>query len=347
MQTCTQMQKVITHLATRFGLDLNLDEAHLKLENSVYAPLVIEKVGRSLLSVAHYFEQNGDLVADPEVVFFTGCPNWVPVEITQPPPAGYRVCAEVAGDAIARVDPRRQADVARFVEDVWARKLEAQGWLERARRAEDTPVEPEGGKYPVLEHMGATAFIAQAVFAGSLLYHAVLIGHQVALKALRAALAMRQYLALPDTGQNGSAHHSVTRIEEVLYHSRVVGDQERGLYIMAVWADNRHLLEKGRCFYLVDPTATPAPILEYDYGSERPALPLPSPEVLARFYAWLNEALLTPLQEGWAGRLWEEGSRMPAWSPLVNPAMSFGCAAWIVRVDESDWEEIVKQVLRK
>lgn len=351
MQTCPQMQKVITRLTTRFGMDLEAGESYLKLENGPYVPLVVEKVGRSLLSVAHYVEEGGDLAADPEVVFFTGYGQWVPIEVTQHPPAGYRVYAEPSADGreIARLDAAGQSDLARFVE-VWARNLAAQGWVEHARQVRES--EPETAiRFPILEHMGATAYVAQAVFAGSHLYHAVLIGYQVALKALRAALWMGQYLALPDTGQverspyaSGPSFHSVTRVEEIIYHSRIVGDQERGLYTMALWADNRDLLEKGRCFYLVDPHTSPTTIRDYDYGEERPALPLPSADVLRRFYAWLNEALLTPLREEWAGRLWKEGSQTPAWAPLVDGAYSLGKAGWVVKADELQWEEIVQQL---
>jgi|GEM_PF-307396 len=354
MQSCPQMQRVITRLATRFGLDLAAGAAYLKLENDPYVPLVVEKVGRNLLSVAHYVEEGGDLAADPEVVFFTGYGQWVPIEVTQHPPAGYRAYAEPSADGkeIAHLDVAGQADLARFVE-VWARNLAAQGWVERAHQIRES--EPETAtRFPILEHMGATAYVAQAVFAGSRLYHAVLIGHQVTLKALRAALWMGQYLALPDTGQverppyaSGPSFHSVTRAQEIVYHSRIVGDQERGLYTMALWADNRDLLEKGRCFYLVDPHASPTPIRNYDYGEERPALPLPSADVLVRFYAWLNEALLTPLRKEWAGRLWREGSREPAWAPLADIASSQGCSGWIVKTDERCWEEIVQQITRE
>lgn len=354
MQTCSQMQRVITRLATRFGLDLAAGVAYLQLENGPYVPLVVEKVGRNLLSVAHYVEEGGDLAADPEVVFFTGYGQWVPIEITQRPPAGYRVYAEPSSDGkeISRLDAAGQSDLARFVE-VWARNLAAQGWVERARQVRES--EPgTANRFPILEHMGATAYVAQAVFAGSHLYHAVLIGHQVALKALRAALWLGQYLAFPDTGQvqrpsyaSGPAFHSVTRVQEVVYHSRMAGDQERGLYTMAIWADNRDLLEKGRCFYLVDPHTSPMTIRDYDYGEERPALPLPSADVLMRFYAWLNEALLTPLREEWRGELWQDGSQTPAWAPLVDVAHSLGEAGWVVRTEEQRWEEIVQGVARE
>ena len=48
---------------------------HLKIENPPYLALVIEDIqqrgpnGSPLISVAHYGEQNGDLMRDPEMVF--------------------------------------------------------------------------------------------------------------------------------------------------------------------------------------------------------------------------------------------------------------------------------------
>ena len=38
---------------------------HVRLEQESYEPLVIERHGE-LISVAHYFEQGGDLIADPD-----------------------------------------------------------------------------------------------------------------------------------------------------------------------------------------------------------------------------------------------------------------------------------------
>ena len=49
--------------------------SHAKLNNNpAYMPVVIEKVGRlpgygEVISIAHYGEQNGDLMADPEMEF--------------------------------------------------------------------------------------------------------------------------------------------------------------------------------------------------------------------------------------------------------------------------------------
>ncbi|GEM_PF-933549 len=41
---------------------------HLKLESSGFMPLCIEHVGSNQISLAHYYEQNGDLMRDPDVV---------------------------------------------------------------------------------------------------------------------------------------------------------------------------------------------------------------------------------------------------------------------------------------
>lgn len=46
------------------------DEGSFKLNNSsCYMPLSIEKVEDNIISLAHYGEQNGDLIADPEMTF--------------------------------------------------------------------------------------------------------------------------------------------------------------------------------------------------------------------------------------------------------------------------------------
>jgi hypothetical protein len=60
---------------------------HLRIENQPYMPLVIEATDESgpcglpVVSVAHYGEQNGDLMRDPEMCFelgFAGSPHLDP-----------------------------------------------------------------------------------------------------------------------------------------------------------------------------------------------------------------------------------------------------------------------------
>ena len=82
----------------------------------------------------HYFEQHGRLMADPEIVFFIGDTGWVPTEITQVL-GGHRIYSILAADGqdVALIDPRRQANLASFAE-MWAKNIEAQGWLEHAEK---------------------------------------------------------------------------------------------------------------------------------------------------------------------------------------------------------------------
>jgi hypothetical protein len=119
----------------------------LRLENDPFEPLVIERIAEHQVSVAHYFTQGGDVIADPDVVLFTAYAEWVPISIQQPSVylaghelGGYRVMAELSDDGagIARFYPRALADVAIFCE-MWAGNLKAQGWLAHAVKAESRP----------------------------------------------------------------------------------------------------------------------------------------------------------------------------------------------------------------
>lgn len=136
MKTSSRTQGIITRLAERHGLNLQATEAHLRLEKEPYEPLVIEKIGPHLVSVARYYEQGGDLVADSDGVFFTGYGDWLPIEITQAPPGGWVCYAKLSddGDKITHTNLAGQADLAKFVR-LWASNLEAQGWLEQGKKA--------------------------------------------------------------------------------------------------------------------------------------------------------------------------------------------------------------------
>ncbi len=54
-----------------------MKDNYLKLDNSdgIFMPVVLEKIGNKFYSLAHYYEQNGDLMADPEVVFYQDSNN--------------------------------------------------------------------------------------------------------------------------------------------------------------------------------------------------------------------------------------------------------------------------------
>jgi hypothetical protein len=94
---------------------------HVRFDMPGYDRLVIERHG-DLISVAHYFEQNGDLIADPEVELHY--PTWTPTAITQV--IGYR-CAKFI-----------ERDGKTSFLGLWARNIKAQGWAGRAKASEIT-----------------------------------------------------------------------------------------------------------------------------------------------------------------------------------------------------------------
>lgn len=90
-----------------------------------YMPVSVERLGRDLFSVAHYGEQNGDLMSDPEMTFWRDRNGeWYPVSITQHFAGIYReAIVEWNGDTPSRFNPREQRDQAVF----------AATWMENIR----------------------------------------------------------------------------------------------------------------------------------------------------------------------------------------------------------------------
>jgi len=104
---------------------------HVRFDKPGYQRLVIERHGE-LISVAHYFEQNGDLIADPDVELHY--PSWVPTAITQAF-FGYRT-KFVERDGKTYVDTRFHKQVSEFL-TMWARNIKAQGWAEGGKVQHD------------------------------------------------------------------------------------------------------------------------------------------------------------------------------------------------------------------
>src|SRR5689334_17706905 len=138
MTVSKQMSVIISEIAKKYGVDLTQPGAWLKLElGAGWMPLVIEHIGRNLISVAHYYQQNGDLVPDPEIVFYTGDPaGWVPVECQLA--IGTRtVCARVTNGILGHLNRAAALSVADFA-DMWADNIRDQGWLAEARKTAGT-----------------------------------------------------------------------------------------------------------------------------------------------------------------------------------------------------------------
>ena len=98
-------------------------EFYVKFTQPSFDPLVIERHGEQVV-VGHYFIQNGDVMADPEIVFDYA--TWTPLELTQHPMGVYRSKFHYR-DGVQYVDTRFDAAVRPLVE-LWANNLVHQGW---------------------------------------------------------------------------------------------------------------------------------------------------------------------------------------------------------------------------
>ncbi len=148
MRTSKRMAAIITQIAEAVDLDLTKPGEAARIENAPYMSLHIECIGENLVSVAHYYRQNGDSVADPDQVFFTKHgvdAGWIPVSIQQP--GGYVmgyggfggefVATIIEDSEVKSFYPDRQASQASFA-NTWATNLRAQGFLTEARRTART-----------------------------------------------------------------------------------------------------------------------------------------------------------------------------------------------------------------
>lgn len=93
----------------------------------VYMALHVERTGAALFSLAHYYEQNGDLMADPEMEFYRAPDGrYYPLHYQQDGLGIYRAGMELGEDGKpARLNPREQADQASFA-GTWLRNIRHQ-----------------------------------------------------------------------------------------------------------------------------------------------------------------------------------------------------------------------------
>jgi hypothetical protein len=92
----------------------------------------LQRTGLGLLfSIAHYYEQNGDLVPDPDVVFVRTANGWSPVSFRNS--IAYRVALHFHEDGTIEVDEKEQTDLVSFC-NLWMRNIREQQGLSPHRR---------------------------------------------------------------------------------------------------------------------------------------------------------------------------------------------------------------------
>jgi hypothetical protein len=140
------MHTVAEIIKRRGGLEA-LKRDSIRIENPPYMRLVIEHIGRGprghdLLSVAHYYEQNGDAMRDPEITFEVS-PDlsiWSPISFLQDNLGIYREFY-FTNDAGQMMQRTRQIKDAFDFSKLWDRNIKEQGFLrladpDRAERLE-------------------------------------------------------------------------------------------------------------------------------------------------------------------------------------------------------------------
>ena len=127
----TTIEKLLSahNLLENFHAQLDF---HVRFDMPGYQRLVIERHGE-LISVAHYFEQNGDLIPDPDVELHY--PTLTPTAITQAFGLRRTKFIERCND-MTLVDTRFDREVSSFL-SMWARNIHAQGWAQRGQVHDD------------------------------------------------------------------------------------------------------------------------------------------------------------------------------------------------------------------
>ena len=131
--------KTILAIIEKHGGIKALKEKHIKLipKSQSLMPLVIEFIGEGprnmeMISVAHYYEQNGDLMADPELMFeIDGDGKILPVGYQQDNLGIYQVVVRKLENGSIAVNMKLQRDLNKFAE-MWDKNIKEEGFLDLA-----------------------------------------------------------------------------------------------------------------------------------------------------------------------------------------------------------------------
>lgn len=132
--TMKSVNKAATKVLEILTADLTGPGDHKRIDKSdgTFMAVVVEHIGwcgcDPVFSVAHYYEQNGDLMRDPEMMFLRGHNEYYPVYFRQDglPVEERSVLYDTEG--VIRYYPRLQTDHVRFA-NAWMRNIKDQQCL--------------------------------------------------------------------------------------------------------------------------------------------------------------------------------------------------------------------------
>ena len=116
------------------GLDNDTND-HKKIDNTkgIFMPVHVEYVGKcdmgQVFSITHYYEQNGDLMRDPDMEFIKGGDGeYYPISFWQDAPLKRDDAVEWGDDEITLINPKMQAALASFA-NTWMKNIKVQQGL--------------------------------------------------------------------------------------------------------------------------------------------------------------------------------------------------------------------------
>lgn len=110
---------------------------HVKIDDGAgFMPVSVEWIGCNCLSVAHYGEQNGDLMRDPDMVFWRGADSkWYPASFRNDYAGIFQESLILEGGQPSKVSPRMQRDQAVFAGQ-WMENIRQQQGLSLTAKAD-------------------------------------------------------------------------------------------------------------------------------------------------------------------------------------------------------------------
>jgi uncharacterized protein (DUF849 family) len=142
------LNKTASHILSRL-IDAMNGKPHLKIYNEPFMPLTIECIGEAVntpygaglpYSLCHYYEQNGDLLQDPEMCFIVVDRRdeeqhglfivAIPYMFQQANIGIYQESMSTEYGNLIMTDSRQQADHTDFANG-WLANIRAQGFIKR------------------------------------------------------------------------------------------------------------------------------------------------------------------------------------------------------------------------
>lgn len=133
LRPANMLRDVVMEIASARGIDLSKTEGHTRVDNEPYQRLCIEAISDNTISVAHYYEMNGDLVPDPDMVFLVENGNWYPISFQNQMKYEDAVKYDGNGQIIAIMNNIRSMVL---FSQMWAKNIKEQGFLEAAKETE-------------------------------------------------------------------------------------------------------------------------------------------------------------------------------------------------------------------